>query len=490
MDYKSEITYWLKRYKGSYRGLYHNIKRESPEFFQYVMNMPMGVTFAEKLYLVLHSRKKPLCKHCGVNELEFLDIHRGYRDFCSRKCTANSKQRNAKRAETCLHRYGEQHYSKTADYKDQFKATCMARYGVENPGQIKENIKTRAQSKKRTFFDRLVNEVADRSIPEFTFVEYNEVREVKNWKCMGCDGVFKSNVFNKLPLCPKCHPTANYGGQSTVEKDIIAYIRTIYNGEIVENTRDIISPKEIDIYLPAIKLGIEVCGVYWHSDLRNPDIYYHQNKFIQCQEQNITLLTILDYEWFKKHDQCKNMLLYRLSDTNERIGARKCVIKRISAKEARPFVDSIHIQGFRPATCHYGMFYNDALVSYMSISKDRFAKTEFNEIVRFCSKHNVVGAFSKFVSRVKQDFGTEIKSYVDLRWGNGKSYDLNGFKIVDISKPGYWYYVDGVMYHRLSFTKKKLIKEGYSKDSTEFEIMNKRGALRFWDCGVKKYELQ
>ena len=67
---------------------------------------------------------------------------------------------------------------------------------------------------------------------------------------------------------------------------------------------------------------------------------------------------------------------------------------------------------------------------------------------------------------------------------------MNGFKLVNITKPGYWYYIDGKMYHRLSFTKKKLVEQGYSKNNTEFEIMNKRGALRFWDCGVKKYELQ
>jgi len=490
MDYKSEINYWLKNYKDNPRGLYNAVKRKTPDFFQYVMNSNNGDSFSEKLYLILHHSEKPLCKNCGINEVQFLDIRRGYRDFCSRKCNATSKQRNNKREETCLKKYGVSHYSKTHKYKDQFKETCLKKYGVANPGQIKENLVSRAQTKKRTFFDRLVHEVRDRSIPEFTFDEYNEVREVKDWKCTECNNVFQSHVFNKLPLCPKCYPTANYGGQSTVEKDIIEYIKTIYNKEIVENTRDIISPKEIDIYLPDVKLGIEVCGVYWHSDLRNPDIYYHQNKFIQCQKQGITLLTILDYEWFNKQEQCKNMLLYKLLASNKRIGARKCVIKRISAKESRQFIDNIHIQGFSPATYHYGMFYENKLVSCMSISKDRFEKTEYYEIIRFCSKHNVVGAFSKFVSRVKKELGFNIKSYVDLRWGDGKSYDMNGFKLVNITKPGYWYYIDGKMYHRLSFTKKKLVEQGYSKNNTEFEIMNKRGALRFWDCGVKKYELQ
>ena len=73
-----------------------------------------------------------------------------------------------------------------------------------------------------------------------------------------------------------CHYTEN-NGTSFYEKEIINFIKSIYDGEIIENNRHIISPMELDIYIPQKNLAIEFNGLYWHSELFR-DKNYHFDK--------------------------------------------------------------------------------------------------------------------------------------------------------------------------------------------------------------------
>ena len=46
------------------------------------------------------------------------------------------------------------------------------------------------------------------------------------------------------------------------------------------------------------------------------------------------------------------------------------------------------------------------------------------------------------------------------------------------------------MYHRLSWTKKKLVGLGHDVNKTEHTIMEELGAMRIYDCGHNYYELR
>lgn len=457
-----------------------------------MVNTRPGDTFSEKIYNHITANSTiPLCAHCEQNTVKFLGFNRGYAQFCSTKCLSNSEYRRNAIQKTCVEKYGVEHYSKTNEYKTKFKQTCTQKYGVVNPGQISDLKSQRARAKQLTFFNRLLDDVGQYATPLFLFEQYQQARKTMPWQCVKCETQFDSHVFNKIPKCPRCYPTAQYGGQSSIEKEIVEFIQQYYTGPILENVRSVITPKELDIYLPDLGLAIEVCGIYWHSDGRNTDQAYHQNKQFACEQLGVKLLTVLDIEWQQKRSAVEHILRYNLqAQFGEKISARKCVIRKISAADACVFVDTYHVQGAQRSSVHYGMYYQHQLVSVMSISKDRFSKNSAKfEIVRFCSSCNVRGAFSKFVSFVKKTHACDLVSYVDLRWGNGNSYEKAGFKLISTSKPGYWYYVNDRLYHRLSWSKKKLVALGHDSNKTEFEIMNSIGALRFWDCGVKKYEL-
>jgi hypothetical protein len=63
--------------------------------------------------------------------------------------------------------------------------------------------------------------------------------------------------------------------------------------DFVTNTRKIIPPFELDIYIPGTNLAIEFNGLFWHSQ---KDKYYHLNKTLRCREFGIQLFHIFESE--------------------------------------------------------------------------------------------------------------------------------------------------------------------------------------------------
>jgi len=113
------------------------------------------------------------------------------------------------------------------------------------------------------------------------------------------DHVFemKYNNFQIGQRCPICYFNST---SSQPEKEIQEYIRSIYNGKIINNDRNtVVNPLtgynlELDIYLPKEKKAIEFNGTYWHS---LDKVQLHDKiKEKQCKEMNINLMTIKENE--------------------------------------------------------------------------------------------------------------------------------------------------------------------------------------------------
>ena len=65
--------------------------------------------------------------------------------------------------------------------------------------------------------------------------------------------------------------------------------------------------KELDIYLPKLKLAIEFNGLYWHSN-KFIDKNYHLNKLNIAENNNIHLIQIFEDEWDNNKDFIKKIL--------------------------------------------------------------------------------------------------------------------------------------------------------------------------------------
>jgi len=125
--------------------------------YNYIINRN-GSSLSEKIYLLHNSIGK--CKVCE-NSVKFLSIERGYREYCSKKCSNNDK---------------ELIDSKLKSYKK----TCMSKWGVDNSSKS-DNVKTKIKESKKNINYELVNK---RSKETF----------LKNW---GVDNPSKSETIKQ-----------------------------------------------------------------------------------------------------------------------------------------------------------------------------------------------------------------------------------------------------------------------------------------------------
>lgn len=117
-------------------------------------------------------------------------------------------------------------------------------------------------------------------------------------------------ICRNIPVCNKCNKLVSHQ-----EDEIENYISTFYSGKIIRNSREIISPYELDLYYPEKKIAIEFNGDYWHSNkYKSKD--YHYKKYTTCCKYNIALVSIFESAWYNYKDNIKNYL-YDLFNNKE-----------------------------------------------------------------------------------------------------------------------------------------------------------------------------
>lgn len=253
--------------------------------------------------------------------------------------------------------------------------------------------------------------------------------------------------------------------------------------------------REIDVYIPSLKLGIEYNGLHWHSERLGKDKNYHLDKLNKCNEQGIKLIQIFEDEWLNHREICESKLRQICGlNRNSKIFARKCKVVEITDKnEVYEFLDKNHIQGRTGFTIALGAYYNNELVGVMTFKKE---KNDYWDLNRFATDINYqcIGIGGKLFKYFTRNYPfIEIKSFADRRWTidpTNNLYTKLGFKFDSFVPPSYWYYKDGeiIRHHKFGFRKQILHKRyGLPLDLKESEMAERLGYTRIWDCGLIKY---
>lgn len=283
--------------------------------------------------------------------------------------------------------------------------------------------------------------------------------------------------------------------ENSLERKIREFLENL-NINYIQNDRKYLEGKEIDFYLPDYKIGLEICGLYWHSTKVNKDKYHIKNKFKLAENKNIRLITIFEDEILDNFKIVKQRLIHILNKNIDKIYARNCVVQEITNTEGIRFLKNYHIQGSGKNKLYYGAYYNNDLVAVMTFSRPSIAKGSAKadwELNRFASKGNIVGIASKmFKHFIRKHPKNTIISYADLRWNTGDLYNQLGFKYSHTSNPNYWYVQKQERLHRFSCTKQKLLKKFPNSSSklTEETIAENNGLYRIYDCGNAVYKYQ
>ena len=286
-----------------------------------------------------------------------------------------------------------------------------------------------------------------------------------------------------------------YRGVSNDEVTFREYIKTIYSGEIILNDTKLLSGLEIDVYIPELKIAIELNGERFHSDIfkkRN----YHLKKTKECNELGIRLIHIWLTDWYNRTEIVKSQIKNFINKTEIKIYARKCEIREVSSSESIHFLNSNHLQGNTVSKIRYGLYYNNELVQLMTFGKfrkvtGRIHKDGDYELLRLCTILNtvVVGGVSKLFNHfIKTHSPNRILSFANRDWSLGGVYETIGMEHIGETTPGYFYSNGKNKHHRYKFQKHLLVRQGFDANKSEYKIMTERGYYRVWDTGNLIYE--
>ena len=289
--------------------------------------------------------------------------------------------------------------------------------------------------------------------------------------------------------CPKCGRV-----MSNPEDEIVNVLDKFCSQQ---RNHTILKGKELDIFIPSLKIGIEYNGLRWHSEEFGKDHRYHLDKLNKCNEQGIKLIQIFEDEWINHRKICESKLRQICGlNTNPKIFGRKCEIREISNKnEAYDFLDKNHIQGRTSCTVALGAYHQEELVGIMTFKREKEGYWDLN---RFATGINyqcvgIGGKLFKYFTK-HYDF-KEIKSFADRRWTTDPTDNLYiklGFEFDSFVEPTYWYYNPKVdrykRFHKFGFRKQSLHNQyGLPLEMTEREMTTTLGYTRIWDCGLIKY---
>ena len=438
--------------------LKHTLRKADRELFKSVvfyhnMSGKEVKKFTETVYrLSTSTEKPPLCKHCKENPTKFRTILTGYQDHCCASCAAKSS--SASKLETTLRSLRTKNFLLWTE----------------------------------RFTDRTEKIITTQE----EFIKTGKL----TMECGHCGHVYDRNKAFDI-RCPVCRKVSI----SAPELELGRFIEESCKLEVIRNSKKIIPPLEIDLFVPEKMIAIEFDGLYWHSNER-VDRNYHLDKTEKCAQQGIHLIHVFENEWNSNKELVKSMISNRLGATENVVYARSCDIREVSNDERDAFLLRNHIQGTDNSKHKIGLFYRHELMSVMTFGKRKITGAAPSmELMRFCSERNtrVVGGasrlFSYFVKTYNPD---EVTSYANRRYSNGSLYKSLGFELSHISPPNYWYFDSddcrlGRLHHRSKFQKHKLptlLKEKFNPNKTEYQNMKDAGFSRIWDCGNYVYKWQ
>lgn len=501
------------------------VKKDS-EVYNFV-NTFYGNTFSEKIFNFLTPNQN-VCQY--GNSKVFNSFDKGYR-FCGKasSCECAKESVSKKSKESHALRTPEQ---KAASVQKTIE-TNLTRYGVANAGQTlvartrhselyadKKSASEIVEKVKRTKLERHGSENYNNS--DKIRETYREKRNSGYWNAVYLDKdltilhdkskleeLYHSRTPHEIAEMANVHVQTVFWYlnehkikekyKSAEELAVVRFLKDdLEISNIVENTRKLLpSGRELDIYLPDYGVAIEYNGVYWHhEDVPHITRSYHYDKFLECAELGIRLITIFSYFWVHKKDVVKKLIAAKLNKSDQRVYARKCTVVELKSSETKWFLEENHIQGYTPAEISYGLKFSNKLVAVMTFSRGRIAmgkSRDHVELVRYATSCSVVGGASKLLSHfIKTNEWDSIVSYSDNEWSDGNLYQTLGFDLDSTVPPSYWYVSrnGSRMYHRFTYSKQKLIKQGADPNLTESQITKSMGLLKIWDCGKKKWILR
>ena len=352
----------------------------------------------------------PVCKVCSTPLKESQFFRKS--QTCCRECNANdpervkkaestwmknygvdkfwnSKEVQEKARKTNLERYGCEHAAKSQivqdrikatnkekygvefpfqsmDIQDKVKDTLVERYGVDNYFKIPENVQNKLLNHRSNNYEHYSEMCISLYNVQLTSTKEQFINDdILHYHCNECGKDFDlSRRVAQLCRCPYC-----CGKTSEGEREMEEYIRSIYSGIVQHHNKSLSENREIDIFLPDLKIGFEYNGNFYHSVFRK-DKFYHQKKTQDALDLGIQLVHIFEYQWNNDKDHCKELIKNVI---DQKYDYSKLDVNNVNWNEVdiRPLLQQGYkIEKYNDLTPHYIVHYVEVTEQYFNTLPD------------------------------------------------------------------------------------------------------------------------
>lgn len=214
---------------------------------------------------------------------------------------------------TCIYVFGVDNPSKSKEVQEKKKETCRKRFNSDY-SVTSEIVKKKIQIKS---FEKSKLSIIEKFGSNFNIVGFKERSHKDEYKIIiNCDICKKDYEIeygklqqrtNRDQINPCFHCNPLYDFKSNGEIEIYNFLKK-YDNTIRKQCKNIIYPRQLDIYLPKFNVAIEFNGLYWHSDIFCNSLY-HLEKTNLCEKQGIKLIHIFEDEWKFDKENTKQKIL-------------------------------------------------------------------------------------------------------------------------------------------------------------------------------------
>lgn len=456
-----------------------------------------------------NGRNQPTCKYCNKPIIPKTPFRGKYNKFCNNKCKFAFKKEEGKKnkKEIICNHCGKKVLKRQWEIRalNFCDKNCYLEYLHKTKKKYVKKIKTNFWSKHKLSNGKSLSQYSKEKganywIARSIFVnkgDFEAIKYIDNYKKK-----IPAMISDKMSLNRYCNkkgiPTAsaikvyNKFGIGAVKKFITSYKKNkTYLESAVESSLGI---KKYDKqifneykYRPDFKISedlfLDVDGLYWHSNAKKmgKDKKYHFNKRSIYEKNSKRLIQIREDEINDKINIVKSIIKIASNEPNvDKVFARKTKVSYVSYQEASTFFDKNHLMGSGGGAKAIGLYYNNKLVMCLSYKKYKGGI----DISRVCSKleHIVVGGLGKLIKYIEKEESPKfIQSFVDLRYGTGKSLETLGFFRESVTLG--WKWTDG----KNTFNRLKCRANMDERRLSESQHAEELGWHKIYDAGQAKY---
>lgn len=234
-----------------------------------------------------------------------------------------------------------------------------------------------------------------------------------------------------------------------------------------KGNRTILHGREIDIWIPTWKIGIEYDGLWFHS-AATKSINYHLWKTIEAEKIGVRLIHIWSDIWTSKRSQTVDYLskvFRKFTLIKEDIS-----LEEIDKSKGDAFLNNTHILGTDlRANKYIGLFYKTSLITVFSfeVEDNNWTLLRRGELRTLRIERDI----SRTLDFIQEKYGDTVKfkAEIDRSLFNGMDLKKEGFIITGCSAPEAVWTKD---------FKSRRLQENLSEEQLE-----KAGFHKFYNCG-------